>query len=176
MKLCPYCSSSLEEDAVKCRRCGKWVVGKRDREGPRRTRRWTKTRLTVLAGLLFLAWAVWAMPEGTMNPREILDLKPSPADAIEMMRSDLERLVVLQEEHYRTRGTYSGSPSALGFTSSKGVQVSLISTPTGWSAAATFEEQPPGLGCGAFGGTASPPRSPIRPSESGTVECTDGAG
>ena len=116
------------------------------------------------------------MPEGYIDPREILDLKPSPAAAIELMRSDLERLVVLQEEHYRTRGTYSGSPATLGFTSAEGVQVSLISTPTGWSASATFEEHPPGLGCGAYGGTASPPRAPISPSESGTVECTDGAG
>ena len=174
MKLCPYCSSSLEDDAVKCRRCGKWVVGKKERGKPKKARSGARKRLILLAALAFLAWAVWAMPEGYIDPREVLDLKPSPATALERIRSDLSNLVALQADHYRTRGTYSGNPSALGFIAAEGVNVSLIATPTGWSATATFEEFPSEMGCGVYGGKASPPRSPISPTEPEVVECTDG--
>jgi hypothetical protein len=131
-----------------------------------------RKRAILLSALVLLAWAVWATSADKIDPQGILDLTPSRAASIKVMESDLQKLVALQAEYYRTRGNYSGNPSALGFTASEGVNVSLITTPTGWSAAATHEEHPPEVGCAVYGGSASPPRSPISPAQPGFVECT----
>ena len=172
MKSCPHCSASLEEDAVRCRRCGKWVVGERDQRKPNKKAGSTRKRLLILGALVLLAWAVWATPTNKMDTRGILSSTPSRAASIKVMKSDLQSLVALQAEYYRSRGSYSGNPSVLGFTASDGVNVSLIATPTGWSAAATHEGHPPEAGCAVYGGSASPPRSPISPAEPGVIECT----
>jgi len=174
MKLCPHCSSSLEDDAVKCRRCGKWVVEKRARPPAKKNKGSFRKRLIILGALGILAWAVWNMPEGYRDPRELLDLKPSRETVLQTLRSDLEELVRLEGEFYRTEGSYSGTPSALGFTASEGVNLSLIATPTGWSGAATHEDHPPEAGCAVFGGSGRPPQAPIRPTEPEVVECTGG--
>jgi ribosomal protein L40E len=121
MKSCPHCSASLEEDAVRCRRCGKWVVGERDQRRPNKKAGRTRKRLLILGAMVLLAWALWGIPEST---------------------------------------------------ASDGVNLSLIATPTGWSASATHEEHPPEEGCAVYGGSASPPRSPISPAEPGVIECT----
>ena len=172
MKLCPHCAASLEEDAVKCGRCGKWVVRGRDGSRSKKKGRAGRKRLIILGGLILLVWAVWGIPENIINPREILDLKPTLAATLEVMESDLQNLAALQAEHYRTRGSYSGNPAILGFRASDGVNVSLIATLTGWSSSATHEEYPQDVGCAVYGGTASPPRSPISPAQPGIVECT----
>lgn len=131
-------------------------------------------RLVLLGALILLAWAVWGIPESTFNPREILDLKPTLATTLEAMESDLEALMALQTEYFQSHGSYSGSPSVLGFQASEGVTVSLIVTPTGWSAASTHEEFSPDVGCAAYEGSAMPPRLPISPAKPGVVECTGG--
>ena len=172
MKSCPHCSASLEEDAVRCRRCGKWVVGERNQRKPNKKAGRTRKHLLILGALVLLAWALWGIPENTINPREILDLRPRRGTILSAMESDLQNLAALQAEHYRTQGSYSGNPSALGFTASDGMNLSLIATPTGWSASATHEEHPPEVGCAVYGGSASPPRSPISPAEPGVIECT----
>ncbi len=172
MKSCPHCAASLEEDAVRCGRCGKWVVKREDGSRSRKNGRTGRKSLIILGGLILLVWAVWGIPKSPLDPREILDLKPTLAASLEIMESDLQNLTALEAEHYRTRGSYSGNPSALGFRASQGVNVSLISTLTGWSSTATHEEYPPGVGCAVYGGTASPPRSPISPAQPDIVECT----
>lgn len=175
MKLCPHCSAQLEDDAVKCRRCGRWVVEKKTGSGARRKGGGSRTRLVLLGALAVLAWILWATPEGTIHPREILDLGLSPAAALATMREDLEDLQALQERYQATHGQFSGDPSVLGFTPSDGVNVSLVTTPGGWSAATTHEEHGPGLGCAIFVGSILPPRVPVQPTAPGTVACSGGA-
>jgi hypothetical protein len=83
-------------------------------------------------------------------------------------------LVRLEGEYYRSEGSYSGNPAALGFEASEGMAVSIIATTTGWSAAVTHENHPPEAGCAVFGGTGRPPQTPISPAEPEVVECTGG--
>jgi hypothetical protein len=174
MKLCPHCSASLEENTVKCRRCGKWVVPVREVGVTRKRRRGNRKRLVVLGGLALFAWAVWAMPEGTLSTRESLELNPDRQTALGIMRNDLETLAATQESYFRTYQAYSGSRSALGFSASDGVAISIIATPTGWSATATHEDHPSAVGCAIYGGSASPPPSPIIPPEPWITACTRG--
>jgi len=68
MKSCPHCSASLEEDAVRCRRCGKWVVGERDQRRPNKKAGRTRKRLLILGAMVLLAWALWGIPESTALP------------------------------------------------------------------------------------------------------------
>jgi hypothetical protein len=133
-------------------------------------------RLFIVAGLAALAWAVSSLPGNTIDPRELLDLKPGPMEVLDGMRSDLETLIDLQEAYVRENGEYSGNPSTLGFEASEGMRVSLISTPTGWSAAATHVEHPRDFGCAVYVGSARPPPTPVRPTSPGTVECSEGSG
>lgn len=173
MKLCPHCSASLEENAAKCPSCEKWVVPIRETSPPPRTRKGLKTRILVLGLLGFLAWVVWAMPEGYRNPREILELEPSRGEILGTLRADLETMVRLQDEYHGNNGAYSGNTLALGFTASEGAQISIIATPTGWSATARHGGIPPEDGCAVFGGSSRPPQSPILPDEPGEVRCTE---
>ena len=175
MKLCPHCTASIEDDSAKCPRCGRWVVPKRDVSGSRKKGGVDRKRLFLLGALLLFAWALWRIPESPINPRERLNLKPTMTVTLRSMESDLETLGAMQERYFQVHGSYSGSPSVLGFEASRGVTVSLIVTPTGWKAAATHEEFGSNVGCAVYGGSSSPPRSPISPSEPGVVECTGGA-
>lgn len=174
MKLCPHCSGSLEDDAVKCHRCGHWVV-ERARGKSRKKKRGLGKRVVVLGGLVLLAWAVCALPDGTTVSREILTLKPGPGEALEAVRSDLEALVRAESGYFQAIGSFSASLTALGFTPAEGVKLSLIATPTGWSATATHDDHPPSLGCAVYGGTGRPPQSPVVPSEPVTVFCSGDA-
>ena len=174
MKLCPHCGESLEENAARCRKCGGWVVGKKKPFTTAKKKRGSGRRLLIIAGLAALAWAVSSLPGNTINPRELLDLKPSPSEVIQQIRSELNALTDLQEEYFRSHGEYSGNASALGFEASEGVRVSLIATPGGWSAAATHLEHPSDFGCSVYVGSARPPTTPVRPSEPNMVECAQG--
>ncbi len=176
MKLCPHCSASLEEDTVKCKRCGKWTVPIRDIAVPRSRKRTNWKRLSVLGILVIAAAAVWAMPEGPLGTREILDLRPDRQTVLNTMRRDLISLTNLQEQFMGLNGNYSASPSALGFVASDGVTVSLIATPTGWSATARHEDHPSAIGCAVYGGSARPPQSPVIPSEPRVPACTGATG
>ena len=175
MKLCPHCSASLEDDTVKCQRCGRWTVPVRDTRVPKRTKKTNWKRLSVLGLLVIGAAAVWAMPESPLGTGEILDLRPTRRAALNDMRGDLTRLARLQDQFFALNRSYSASPSSLGFESSEGVNVSLIATPTGWSAGARHVDHPPTMGCAIYGGASSPPQSPVVPSEPGVPACTGDA-
>ena len=174
MKLCPHCSKSLEEDAVKCRRCGKWLIPVRDIATPKKRKSSDPKRLLILGGVAILAYLVWAMPDGSFSRREILNLKPDRQTALMAIRGDLGRLVGLQESFRESNGTFTANPRALGFVSSEGVNVSIIATPEGWSATARHEDHPSALGCAVFGGSSPPPQSPVIPGQPGIVACTRG--
>jgi hypothetical protein len=122
--------------------------------------------------LVLLGWAIWRIPVSTAVPREALNLKPNQESTIRAMEADLEALRTMQTEYFQAHGGFAGSPSMLGFEASDGVTLSLIVTPTGWSAGATHREFGPDVGCAVYGGTASPPRSPVSPTEPGVIECT----
>jgi len=156
MKLCPHCSASIEDDAAKCPKCGRWVV--QVREGPVKQKGKENWKHLVLLGVLALAaWALWAWPEVGVRPREILDFQSDTNAALRAIRSDLEQLERLQEAHFRDHGEYSGNPEVLGFEASEGVTVSLIGRPEGWSGAATHQDHPGKTGCAIFVGSAVPP-------------------
>jgi len=171
MKLCPHCSASLEDDTVRCTKCGKWILEKRDVvKGKKKSG--NRARLLVLGGLAVGAWALWITPETTWSPRDLLDPEPSRAKVFSMMRSDLERLWQQEEEYFRIRGEYSGKPEDLGFSPSEGVTVAIIAMPTGWSGATTYRDYPRDVGCAVYVGSANPPHTPLRPQTRGTIDCT----
>ena len=101
MKLCPHCGESLEENAVRCRKCGGWVVGKKTPFTTAKRRRSGAKRLLIVAGLAALAWAVSSLPGNTIDPRELLDLRPSPEAVLQGIQSELQTLRELQEAYHR---------------------------------------------------------------------------
>ena len=186
MKACPHCSATLEDDAVRCGNCGKWVIPGRGRTRSRQGRTRDRTRLLLLVGLILLAWVIWALPEGVLSPGGVMgpggEVGPgggpspasSPSSALATLRSDLERLRESEEAYFEAHGEYSGNPGDLGFTSSDEVTVSIIATPEGWSGAATSEALGPERGCAVFVGGIHPPQTPVTPSEPGEIVCTRG--
>ena len=172
MKTCPHCSAVLEEESVRCVRCGKWVIQGREGKRPRKKRKADRKLLVLLGALILLGGAIWRIPVNEVVSRELLNLKPSPAATLKAMEADLHALRTMQTDYFQTHGSFAGSPSLLGFEASDGVTLSLIVTPTGWSAGATHRELGPDVGCAVYGGTASPPRSPVSPTAPGVVECT----
>jgi hypothetical protein len=130
-------------------------------------------RLLILGGVAILAYAVWAMPDGTFSTREILHLEPHRQAVLETMRGDLERLITLQASYREMNGAFTANPQALGFSSSDGMTVSIIATPGGWSATVRHEGHPSDFGCAVFAGSGLPPKSPVTPDEAGVVACTD---
>ena len=103
-----------------------------------------------------------------------LEMEPSRARALRIMRSDLQRLQDLEEAYFRNPGEYSGSPMAMAFQASEGVTVSIIASPNGWSGAATHGGYGGNVGCAVYVGSAGPPRLPLSPEEPGVVSCTEG--
>lgn len=178
MKACPHCSATLEDDAVRCGTCGKWVIPGRSRTNSKRGRTRNRTRLLLLVGLILLVWVVWALPEGVLSPGGVMgpgggaETASSPSSVLATLRSDLERLRESEESYFQVHGEYSGTPGDLGFTSSDGVIVSIIATPEGWSGAATSEALGSERGCAVFVGGIHPPRNPVTPSEPGKIVCT----
>jgi len=134
----------------------------------------SRGRIVFLSALALCAWALWVMPDGTFDPRELVSPEPSRARIFQTMRSDLERLRGREEEHYRARGEYTGTPADMGFSASEGIRVAIIATPSGWSGAATYLEYPADVGCAVYVGAVSPPRTPIRPDTPWRIVCTEG--
>jgi hypothetical protein len=174
MKLCPHCSESLAEDTVRCPHCNKWFVEKRGKKTSKMAGSGWVRKLILLSGVGIVIWFVWSLPQGSTDPRELLDLEPSPEATLRTIRSDLESLGVQQEAYFRNHGEYSGNMGALGFTPSPGVKVSLIATPQGWSAAGTHSHHSLDMGCTVFVGSARPPPSPVEAKTPGVVECLSG--
>jgi len=171
MKLCPHCSASIEDDAAKCPKCGRWVV--QVREGPVKQKGKENWKHLVLLGVLALAaWALWAWPEVGVRPREILDFQSDTNAALRAIRSDLEQLERLQEAHFRDHGEYSGNPEVLGFEASEGVTVSLIGRPEGCPERPRTRIIRGRRGAPSSWDRPCPPRSPLTPSQPNRIECT----
>ena len=168
MKSCPYCSGELEDDAVKCHHCGEWVIKGRVRQKKGGKKGRGPKRLLLFFFLLFTAWGAYAVLSSPGDPVGFLS-RLSPQ---EMVRSELETLVKLEEEYFREHGAYSGNLLALGFSPAPEVAVSVTATPTGWSATATHERRPRTEGCAVYMGTARPPQGPTSPPQPGIVDCT----
>jgi prepilin-type N-terminal cleavage/methylation domain-containing protein len=72
------------------------------------------------------------------------------------MKSDLRNLADLQEVYYDDNYTYSTSQTALGFTNSEGVVVTIVTgNNTGWSASATHKALPTTDACAIYHGDAA---------------------
>lgn len=169
MKLCPYCSSQIEDEDAKCRFCGEWVIRRRRRSGPRKKKRGAGRRpLVLLAVILLAAWGGYRLFSSPDTAARVLG-RPT---LLETVRADLDRLSGLEADYAREHERYTGNTFALGFSASEGVTVSLTATPTGWAATATHRELPSAEGCAVFVGTAKPPTSPVSPEATGEVVCT----
>jgi prepilin-type N-terminal cleavage/methylation domain-containing protein len=87
---------------------------------------------------------------------------------IAAMKSDLRNLVTAQESYFADQVTYTTSTSALNFTGSTGVTVTIgAATGTGWSA--TSKHNGTSKTCGIFVGSAS---APISGANEGEPKCT----
>ncbi len=182
MKLCPACSMQVEEDEVRCRRCGKWTVpeqGEKRRVGLGRGR---LRSLLLVGGLLAASWSFASVRHGFPTPAAwVRDLSSKHAGwnepgssqgGLDLLRRALEDLALLEEAHFAEKGAYSASPPALGFAPPEGWKVSLTADGEGWAAMASSDEASPTRGCAIYQGRITPPTTPLRPSGPGRVECS----
>jgi type IV pilus assembly protein PilA len=90
------------------------------------------------------------------------------------MKSDLKNLASQQEIYYSDTYSYTNSTGDLAFVNSDGVLVAVAqSTGSGWSATAYHQALGTAEGCAIYYGTvATPPSSPITPSQPGEIACT----
>ncbi len=90
------------------------------------------------------------------------------------MKSDLKNLASQEEIYYADAYSYSSSTTALSFTNSEGVNVSIPSATTdGWSAYATHTALGSSRGCAIYYGSASAPSgAPATPTQPGEMTCT----
>jgi hypothetical protein len=176
MKICPYCSGQLEDDDVKCRLCGEWIIqgrGKaapsRGKKGKRKKNRGWRPRASawIVAGLAL--WGIYRVFFSGGGAPGLLGGRPP----LEVVRADLEALTALQDEYAREHGGFTGNTFSLGFTASEGVTVSLTAAPAGWSATGIHRNLPASEGCAVFVGDARPPVSPLTPPTPGIVACTE---
>jgi type IV pilus assembly protein PilA len=90
------------------------------------------------------------------------------------MKSDLKNLASQQEIYYSDTYSYSTVQADLAFTNSDAVMVAIgAATGSGWSATAYHLALGTGEGCAIFYGTATPPGSPVAPTQPGEVACTN---
>lgn len=88
------------------------------------------------------------------------------------MKSDLKNLASQQEIYYSDEYSYSSDASALAFTNSDGVTVTIGASSSGWTGTATHAALGTSEGCAMYYGTATAPTSPTTPTQSGEVACT----
>jgi prepilin-type N-terminal cleavage/methylation domain-containing protein len=91
------------------------------------------------------------------------------------MKSDLKNLATQEEIYYAGQYSYSTSTSALSFTNSEGVNVTIPSATTdGWNAYATHTALGTSRGCAIYYGSASAPSgAPATPTQPGEMSCTN---
>jgi prepilin-type N-terminal cleavage/methylation domain-containing protein len=93
-------------------------------------------------------------------------------------KSDLRNLSTQQEIYHSLHYTYASSTTDadLGFSNSRGVAVAFPTAPTsgGWAATAMHEGLDNGTkGCAVYYGNATPPTTPVTPTQAGVVACND---
>jgi prepilin-type N-terminal cleavage/methylation domain-containing protein len=72
------------------------------------------------------------------------------------MRADLRNLADLEDMYYNDNYTYTTDASALGFTNTEGVTVTIVSADkAGWSASDTHVALPAGSACAIYHGDAA---------------------
>lgn len=89
-----------------------------------------------------------------------------------MITRDLENLAAREAIHYADRSSYSVSPKALRFKSSKGVKVAIVADAKGWTATATHTGLSDTEACTIYVGRAPSAATPVRPERPGEVACT----
>ena len=88
------------------------------------------------------------------------------------MKSDLKNLASQQEIYYSDEYAYTTTAVDLGFVSSSGVTVDIDGAAAdGWSATAEHAALA-GEGCAIYYGNGTPPTTPITPTASGAMACT----
>ena len=86
------------------------------------------------------------------------------------MKSDLRNLVTAQESYFADQVTYTTSTTAINFTPSTGVTVTIgAATGTGWSATSSHNALPTAKTCGIYVGSATPP---VAGGNEGEPKCT----
>jgi type IV pilus assembly protein PilA len=96
------------------------------------------------------------------------------------IKSDLKSLAGAQEIYYSKNLRYTNSTSALGFTSSQGVNLGTITVEgggdgfQGWKASATHNALSLATnGCAIYSGATSAPTAPATPNKNGVPACDE---
>ena len=90
------------------------------------------------------------------------------------MKSDVKNLASQQEIYYADNYAYTTATTALAFTNSEGVTVTIAASSSGWSASATHSALGGSEGCAIYYGTATAPTvGTATPSAPGEVACTN---
>ena len=74
---------------------------------------------------------------------------------VSVLKSDLRNLAVAQEMHFEANRAYSSDLAAIRFNPTRGVNLTLTASPTGWEAIATHNGAMPRV-CSMFYGDATP--------------------
>lgn len=123
-----------------------------------------------------LLWIAIALP---MTPwGRALEAQGTPpwAEAMyAMIRSDLNRMAVMQKDHFRVHEAFSTDLGELGCPTSPGVTLRVVVSPDGYSAVGTHESLGTDYGCALYVGEIMPPASPLTPPGPGELTCTRGA-
>lgn len=122
--------------------------------------------MSALAGFVALmgVQSVLAVPRWTESRQEA---------RLATVRLDLENLVARQALHHADSGWYASSTEELGFSPARGVEIEVVASPGGWSAAARHGSSGARDGCAFYAGSALPPSTPITPERPGTIVCTE---
>jgi len=91
----------------------------------------------------------------------------------EAMRRDLQNLAAHQAIFHADRRSYAPSTEALAFETSRGVEVEVLASPSGWWATATHAALDDGAGCAIYVGEATPPTDPVTPARAREIACTE---
>lgn len=89
------------------------------------------------------------------------------------MKSDLKNLASQEEIYFSDEGRFTASASDMGFVSSSGVRVTVVSTADGWAARATHEALGAEVSCGIRAGAEVPHRFDVlEDADIGELVCT----